>query len=41
MRPQKLQIGIENFKELRKQDYYYMAQTDMLVALISDRGKIN
>ena len=41
MRTQKLPIGIENFKEMRKQDFYYMDKTGLIVDLLADWGKVN
>ena len=41
MRTQKLPIGIENFKEMRKQDFYYVDKTGMIVDLLADWGKVN
>ena len=36
MRTQKLPIGIENFKEMRKQDFYYVDKTGLIVDLLAD-----
>ena len=41
MRTQKLPIGIENFKEMRKQDFYYVDKTGLIVDLLADWGKVN
>ena len=41
MRTQKLPIGIENFKEMRKQDFYYVGKTGLIVDLLADWGKVN
>ena len=37
----KLPIGVENFKELRKADYYYIDKTGFIGELIRDHSKIN
>lgn len=34
-------IGIENFKEMRKQDFYYVDKTGLIVDLLADWGKVN
>lgn len=41
MRTQKLPIGIENFKEMRKQNFYYVDKTGLIVDLLADWGKVN
>ena len=41
MRTQKLPIGIENFKEMRKQDFYYVDKTGLIVDLLAYWGKVN
>ena len=41
MRTQKLPIGIENFKEMRKQEFYYVDKTGLIVDLLADWGKVN
>ena len=41
MRTQKLPIGIENFKEMRKQDFYYVDKTGLIVDLLADWGKVH
>ena len=41
MRTQKLPIGIESFKEMRKQEFYYVDKTGLIVDLLADWGKVN
>ena len=41
MRTQKLPIGIENFKEMRKQEFYYVDKTGLIIDLLADWGKVN
>ncbi len=41
MRTQKLPIGIESFKEMRKQVFYYVDKTGLIVDLLADWGKVN
>ena len=37
----KLPIGIENFEEIRKNDFYYVDKTEMIRELLEDWGKVN
>lgn len=37
----KLPIGIENFEELRKEDFYYVDKTGMIKELLHNWGKVN
>ena len=41
MRTQKLPIGIENFEEMQKQDFYYVDKTGLIVDLLAGWGKVN
>lgn len=41
MNTQKLPVGIENFEEIRKQDFYYVDKTDLIVELLASWGKVN
>ncbi len=36
----KLPVGIENFEELRTQNYYYVDKTQMIADLLDDGGKV-
>lgn len=36
----KLPIGIENFYEIRTEDFYYVDKTDMIRELLDNRGKV-
>ena len=37
----KLPVGIENFEEMRKQDFYYVDKTGLIVELLGGWGKVN
>lgn len=37
----KLPIGIENFEELRTEDFYYIDKTEMIIDLLHNWGKVN
>lgn len=41
MRRKKLPIGIENFEELRKEDFYYIDKTGLILELLNNWGKVN
>ena len=41
MNTQKLPVGIENFEEIRKQDFYYVDKTGLIVDLLAGWGKVN
>ena len=41
MNTQKLPVGIENFEEIRKQDFYYVDKTGLIVDLMAKWGKVN
>ena len=41
MRKKKLPIGIENFEELRKEDFYYIDKTELIVELLHNWGAVN
>ena len=41
MRKKKLPIGIENFEELRKEDFYYIDKTGLIVELLHNWGAVN
>lgn len=34
-------IGVENFEEIRTEDYYYVDKTALIAELIRKRGKVN
>ena len=37
----KLPVGIESFTEIRRNDYYYIDKTNMIVDLLNNLGKVN
>lgn len=37
----KLPIGVENFKELRKEEFYYIDKTGLMKELLNNWGKVN
>ena len=37
----RLPVGIEEFAEIRADDYYYVDKTDMIRELLMRRGKVN
>ena len=41
MNTQKLPVGIENFEEIRKQDFYYVDKTGLIIELLAGWGKVN
>ncbi len=41
MRKKKLPIGIENFEELRKEDFYYIDKTGLIAELLHNWGAVN
>ena len=41
MQRKKLPIGIENFEELRKEDFYYIDKTGLIMELLNNWGKVN
>ena len=41
MTAQKLPVGIESFEEIRKQDFYYIDKTHLIVDLMANWGKVN
>ena len=41
MTMKKLPVGIENFEEIRKQDFYYVDKTGLIVDLLASWGKVN
>ena len=41
MTMKKLPVGIENFEQLRKEDYYYIDKTGMIVDLLNNWGEVN
>ena len=41
MLTKKLPVGIEDFEEMRKQDFYYVDKTGMIVDLLAGWGKVN
>lgn len=41
MRKRKLPIGIENFEELRKEDFYYIDKTGLIRDLLYNWGEVN
>ncbi len=34
MRKKKLPVGIENFEEIRKEDFYYIDKTGLIIELL-------
>ena len=38
---EKLPIGIENFKEIRTEDFYYVDKTGLITDLLNSQGKVN
>ena len=40
-RKKKLPIGIENFEEIRKEDFYYIDKTELIVELLHNWGAVN
>lgn len=40
-RKKKLPIGIENFKELQKEDFYYVDKTNLIKELLAGWAKVN
>lgn len=40
-RKKKLPIGIENFEEIRKEDFYYIDKTGLIVELLHNWGAVN
>ena len=36
-----LPVGIENFKEIRRDGFYYVDKTDLIKELLESRGKAN
>lgn len=41
MRKKKLPIGIENFEDIRKEDFYYVDKTGVIVDLLHNWGAVN
>lgn len=41
MGKKKLPIGIENFEELRSEDFYYIDKTGLIRELLNSWGKVN
>ena len=41
MRKKKLPMGIENFEEIRKEDFYYIDKTGLIVDLLHSWGAVN
>ena len=41
MLTKKLPVGIEDFEEMRKQDFYYVDKTGLIVDLLAGWGKVN
>ena len=41
MTAQKLPVGIESFEEIRKQDFYYIDKTHLIVDLMANWRKVN
>lgn len=41
MKKKKLPIGIENFEDIRKEDFYYIDKTGMIIDLLHNWGKVN
>ena len=40
-RRKKIPVGIENFQEMRRQDFYYVDKTDMISELLHNWGQVN
>ena len=41
MENKKLPVGIENFAEIRREDFYYIDKTGLIRDLLRDWGKVN
>ncbi|KAI4445560.1 hypothetical protein C823_000076 [Eubacterium plexicaudatum ASF492] len=41
MRKKKLSIGIENFEEIRKENFYYIDKTGLIIELLHNWGAVN
>lgn len=41
IRKKKLPIGIENFEEIRKEDFYYIDKTRLIAELLHNWGAVN
>ena len=41
VRKKKLPIGIENFEEIRKEDFYYIDKTGLIIELLHNWGAVN
>ena len=41
IKAKKLPVGIEDFKEIRTEGYYYVDKTDLIRELLDHRGKVN
>jgi hypothetical protein len=41
MRNLKLPVGIEDFQEIRRNDFYYIDKTGLLEQLLDSWGKVN
>ena len=41
MRKKKLPIGIENFEDMMKEDFYYVDKTGLIVDLLHNWGAVN
>ena len=41
MTVKKLPVGIENFEQLRKEDFYYVDKTGLIVDLLNSWGSVN
>lgn len=41
MQRKKLPVGIENFAEIRKEDFYYIDKTGLIRDLLNNWGKVN
>ena len=41
MRKKKIPIGIENFEEVRKEDFYYIDKTGLIIELLHNWGAVN
>ena len=40
-RKKKIPMGIENFEEMRTQDYYYIDKTGLIKDFLENLGKVN
>jgi hypothetical protein len=41
MEMKKLPVGVEDFKEILKNNYYYVDKTKLIIELLNNLGKVN